>query len=101
MFHHSEPIHLKAPITNPNTLGLMWISVHSISLQDFIKTSSSLLDQLRIMGMKAEVCLADMKSDSIRFHESTNYNLQLDSRVLTHDFHGYIPKGSFQFNIFI
>jgi hypothetical protein len=97
MFHYLQPTHPKASITSPNILGLIWISAHSISLQDFMKASNPPLDQLRIKGMKAEVCLADMRSEPIGLHGSTDWNLQLDSEALAHDWQEYISKGSPQF----
>ena len=78
--HNSQPTYIKAAITSPNTLGLIWISAHSTSLQNFMKTSNFLSDQLRIKGMKAETCLANMKSEPIRLLGSTDHNLQLDAK---------------------
>ncbi|KAG8215503.1 hypothetical protein J3R82DRAFT_9148 [Butyriboletus roseoflavus] len=95
MFHHTQPTHSKASITSPNTLGLIYISAHSIVLQDFMKTGNSLPDQLRLKGMKAEACLADMKSEPIRVLGSTDHNLQIDAKV--HASSGHILEGSSQF----
>ena len=81
MFHHSQPTYSKTLITSPSILGLVYISAHSISLQDFMKTANSLPDQLRLKGMKAEVCLADMKSEPIRLLGSTDHNLQIDAKA--------------------
>ena len=78
---HSQPEHSRASITSPNILGLIWISAHSIGLQDFMKTCNSLPDQLRLKGMKAEVCLGDMKSEPIRLLGNTDYNLQMDAKA--------------------
>ena len=97
MFYHSQPTQPKASITNPNTLGLTYISAHSVALQDFMKTGNSLLDQLRLKGMKAEVCLADMKSEPIRLLGSTNHNLQMDAKAHASGWQVHIIKGSSQF----
>ena len=91
MFHHSQPEHSRASITSPNILGLIWISAHSIGLQDFMKTCNSLPDQLRLKGMKAEVCLGDMKSEPIRLLGSIDHNLQMESKA-----HPSISEGSSQ-----
>ncbi|KAG8215508.1 hypothetical protein J3R82DRAFT_9153 [Butyriboletus roseoflavus] len=87
MFHHLQPTHSKGTITSPNILGLIWISAHSISLQAFMKSGNSLLDQLRLKGMKADACLADMKSEPIRVLGSIDHNLQMDV------FSGHIIEG--------
>ncbi|KAG8217910.1 hypothetical protein J3R82DRAFT_6076 [Butyriboletus roseoflavus] len=92
MFHHSQPTHFKASITL-NTLGLIYTSGHSTSLQEFMKTGNSLPDQLRLMGMKAEVCLANMKSEPIRLLGSTDYNLQMDTN--SHAPSGHISEEQF------
>ncbi|KAH0835537.1 hypothetical protein J3R83DRAFT_9237 [Lanmaoa asiatica] len=91
MFHHPQPPHVKASITSPNILGLIYISVHSISLQDFMKLGIPLLDHLRLKGMKAEVCLAGMNSEPIRLLASTNHNLQVDAKAYSP--HGHILEG--------
>src|SRR6266568_3386534 len=76
MFHHPQPIHSKESMTSLSVLELIWISAYSITLQDFMKTRVSLPDQLRLKGMKAEVCLADLKSEPIRLHGSADHRLQ-------------------------
>ncbi|KAG8215448.1 hypothetical protein J3R82DRAFT_9062 [Butyriboletus roseoflavus] len=92
MFHHSQPTHSKTSASSPNILGLIWISAHSIGLQAFMKSGNSLPDQLRLKGMKAEVCLADMKSEPIRVLGSTSY-LQMDAKV--HAPSGQVLEGQF------
>ena len=97
MFYHSQPIQSNTSITSPHTLELIWISAHSIGLQDFMKASNSLPDQLRLQGMKAEVCLADMQSESIRLLGSTNHNIQMDEKDHSPIWQTNSSEGSFQF----
>ena len=91
MFHHPQPTYSKTSITSPSLLGLVYISVHSISLQDLMKTGNSLPDYLRLKGIKAEVCLGDMKSEPIRLLGSIDHNLQMESKA-----HPSISEGSSQ-----
>ena len=81
MFHHPQLTYSKASITSPNTLGLIWVSAHSISLQDFTKTGSFIPGQLRLKGMKVEVCHANMESEPIRLLGSTDHDIQMDGKV--------------------
>ena len=49
--------------TDSGILGLIWICVHSTTLQDFMeKTSRSMLDQLRIQGINIEVSLLNLST---------------------------------------
>ena len=80
MFYHSQPTYSNTSIMSPNILELIWISAHSIGLQNFMKAGNSLPDQLRLQGMRAEVCLADMKSEPIRLLGSANHILQMHEK---------------------
>ena len=54
----------------------MWISAHSMTLQDLMKmTANSTPDQLRLKGMKAEVCLDDLVSEPTRSSKDQDNNL--------------------------
>ena len=96
-FHHSQPTHSKGSIITPSTLGLIWISAHSIGLQDFMKTGNFLPDQLRLQGMKAEVCLADMKSKSIRLLGSIDYKFHMSAKIHASSGQVHMLKGPFYF----
>ena len=63
-------------MTSSSVLELMWISAHSMTLQDLMKmTANSTPDQLRLKGMKAEVCLDDLVSEPTRSSKDQDNNL--------------------------
>lgn len=79
IFHGHHPAQSKALVTSSGVLELIWISAHSIILQDLMKTaSSSASDQLRLRGMRAELCLANLASKQI-ISQDNNKNIQSGS----------------------
>lgn len=86
MSHGFHPMHSKTSVTSSGVLELMWISAHSMILQNLMRTmGSSIPDQLRLRGMKAEVCLADLASKSTTCQEDDNRDTQPE-------FQAYAPK---------
>ena len=77
MFHSSHPTPSKTSVTSSGVLELIWITAHSTALQDLMKTvGSSVPDQLRLRGMKAEFCLADLASEPTTCEEENNIQFE-------------------------
>ena len=101
MLHDSHPRMSKTTITSPSILELMWISAHSATLQDFMtRTGKSMSDQLRIEGIKTEVCLLNLDTGPTKCHsdEDNNLNLKLSSTAYLPNWQQFIAQG--QFSIF-
>ena len=82
VFHGSGPASSKTSVTSFGVLELIWISTHSKVLQDLMKTiGSSIADQLRLGGMKAEVSLADLAFQPITSHEDNGDGIQSELTI--------------------
>ena len=91
----------KASVTSSSVLELMWISAHSMALQDLMKmTSNSSPDYLRPKGMKAQVNLADLVSEPTRCPMDKDNNSQPDFKVYAPNWQVFTTEGLYpQFNI--
>lgn len=77
-------------------LGLIWISAHSTTLQDFMaKESACVLNQLRIQGLKIEDCLLNLKIGSNKHYGDEDSNIKFSSTMhtLNLNWKQYIAKG--------
>ena len=97
MLHDSYPRVSKIFITSLSLLELMWISNHSTTLHDFMKRmKNSASDQLRIEGMKIELCLLNLNSGMTRGSDRNNPNVT--STTHSSNQHQFTAEG--QFDIF-
>ena len=80
--------------TDPGILGLMWICVHSTTLQDFMeRTNSSISDQLRIQGTNVEVSLLNLNSGSTEHDGNEDRNVRESSTLYYPNWHHFVAKG--------
>ena len=88
-------------MTSSNILELMWISAHSIRLQDLMKmTANSTPDQLRLKGMKAEVCFDDLVSEPTRSSKDQDNNPHPDLMGYASNWQEFVSEGLYpQFDI--
>ncbi|KAF8557198.1 hypothetical protein OG21DRAFT_379019 [Imleria badia] len=92
MLHDSYPRMSKIAITSVSLLELMWISIHSTTLQDFMtRTNTSMSDQLRIEGMKIELCLLNLDT-GIKGSDKDNI-LNLSSTTYSPNWQQFIAEG--------
>lgn len=96
MLHDSYPRMFKSTVTSPSILELMWISAHSITLQDFMtRTGNSMSDQLRIEGVKAEVFLLNPDTGPTKCHSDEDNNHKLGSTTHLPNWKQFIAQGQF------
>ena len=94
MLYDLYPIHSRASVTSLSVLELMWISAHSTTFQDLMKMSgNSTPDQLRLKGMKAEVCLADLVSQPARSPKHEDNNCQPDLTAYAPNWQEFVSEG--------
>lgn len=61
-YSHTKPA--KISLISTDVLGMMWMSAHSSTLYNLMReVDKPISDQLRLKGMKVEVCLADLESE--------------------------------------
>ena len=97
MLYDSHPRVSKIPITSLSLLELLWISIHSMTLQDFMtRTNNSVSDQLRIEGMKIELCLLNQDSGLSKGPDGKNPSMSTTAH--SPKWHHFIAEG--QFSIF-
>ena len=79
----------------------MWISAHSMTLQDLMRISgNSSPDQLRLEGIKSEVCLVDLGSEPTRSPKDKNNNPQPDFKAYAPNWQEFVSAGLYpQFDI--
>ena len=101
MLYGSHFIHSRASVTSTSVLELMWISARSMTLQDLMKTTgNSTPDQLRLKGIKAEVCLADLVSEPTRSPKDQVNYFQPGLTAYAPNWQEFVSEGLyFQLNI--
>ena len=88
--------------TGPGILGVMWISIHSTTLQDFMaRKGSPISDQLRIQGRDIEVSLLNLNTGSFKPNGDENSNIKLSSTVYYSNWQQFVAKGKFFFLFFL
>ena len=93
MIHDPHPRMFKSMVTSPSILELVWISAHSTTLHDFMtRTDNSMSDQLRIQGVKTEVCLLDLNTGPTRCHSDEG---DLGSTSYFPNWKQFIAQGQF------
>ena len=72
-------------MASTDVLGLMWLLAHSTTLHSIMEgMGKPISDQLRLKGMKAEVCLTDLESEPVRCHaESYQQTWSIDWKVFS------------------
>ena len=83
MLHDLHKTHPKTSVASTDVLGLIWLLAHSITLHDVMeRMGKPISSQLRLKEMKAEVCLIDLESESVRCHaESYQSAWSIDWKV--------------------
>jgi hypothetical protein len=96
MLHDPYPRVFKTKVTSPSILELMWISSHSATLQDFMaRRDNSMTDQLRIEGIKTEVCLLNLDNGPTKCHSDEDNNPELNSTAYFPVWQQFIAQGQF------
>ena len=102
MLYDSYPRVVKTTITSLSILELMWISTHSTTLQDCMtKMVNSMSDQLRIEGIKTEVCLLNLDAKLTICHLNKVNNLNQKSMDHSSNCKPGTAKGQFTLLVYI
>ena len=96
MLHDSYPRMFKTRVTSPSILELMWVSAHSTILQDVMaRADKSMSDQLRIEGIKTEVCLLNLDIESTHCQSAKESSLELSSTAHLPNWQQFVAQGQF------